>query len=295
MDRIYQRVSLLVINCLILLLKFNLLQLKIRHTIQNKAIIYVNNGGNNEAVKTVSDAIKGSFTDGKATEKATDINKLIDDNLPQGYHYVSGKLTEDKAITPETASDITVVVAKDDTTSDKTLTEDQKEAKEYTQVIKFYDESTKQTLAKSEEYTGSLENGSTTEKASDVNAFIDQNIPNGYEYVSGKLDKDRTININDIADITVTVKKAADTTSSKSDEPGGMSLKFEDAKTKTQLSVDSLDGTVGQTIPLTKSQEYNKLVKQGYHLASGDSSVVLGQLTGTWQLPPEHIVYMTKD
>ena len=64
-------------------------------------------------VKTASGVITGTLTNGSGTVAMNDANSLIDSNMPTGYHYVSGKLTQNETVNSANPAALVVIVAQD--------------------------------------------------------------------------------------------------------------------------------------------------------------------------------------
>jgi hypothetical protein len=135
------------------------------------------------------------LTNGQAVVSAADVNSKIDLNLPQGYEYISGKLATDEVVKSQTPTAITVIV------QSKTP-----QQQNFSQNIVYKTGDGIIIKNVTGAMTGKLVNGTATVYASDVNAKIDSNMPQGYEYISGKLTTDELIANATPADVVVIVK-----------------------------------------------------------------------------------------
>lgn len=81
-------------------------------------IVYQTAAG--KVVKTLTNGISGSLKGNTATVSKTTVNICINNNLPQGYHYVSGQLNADETIREAVPAAIKVTVSQESHSKNKT-------------------------------------------------------------------------------------------------------------------------------------------------------------------------------
>lgn len=135
--------------------------------------------------------------------------------------------------------------------------------------------------------SGQLTNGSATISATEVNHVIDQHMPAGYDYVSGKLSQAETINSTTPAAITVTVKKAGGDTPTPTPTQGEVVITYvEQGNESHVLGTTSVSGTNGSTVNVQSTIENN--VPEHWQIAEGFTIPSTEVVPGAVQVPLVH-------
>lgn len=143
-----------------------------------------------QIVNTATNVISGQLVNGQANIPLGKINQLIDQTLPQGYSYVSGKLVQPELISDPNPAPLIVIV----------------DSLHFQQDIVYQlgDGSIVKTVPKA--ITGLLKNSQATISAAEINSKIDLHRPNGYAYISGKAAADEVVNSQKLPAIRVVVQ-----------------------------------------------------------------------------------------
>ena len=206
-------------------------------------------------VKTVTGALTGTLTNGSATVTKDAANSKIDADMPSGYDYVSGKLNADETITSTTPNALVVTVKQhNNTPATENFSQDI--------VYKLADGTKVKTVTGA--LTGTLTNGSATVTKNVANNKIDADMPSGYDYVSGKLSADETINSQAPAALVVIVKQHNNTPTP-----------VEDTKVTYIFHDDTDNKTVGTPVVVSgkpgTSHATGLTIPAGYKLAEGQT------------------------
>ena len=183
-------------------------------------------------VKTASGVINGNFTGGSGTATMSNVNSLIDSNMPAGYEYVSGKLTADETVNSKTPAALVVIVKR----AGSTPTPEQGEV-----TITYVDKDNPSHVLGTASVTGN--NGSSVAVADTIN----NNVPAHW-----KIDPSFTVPTSETVPGSVTVPLVHATKTIKPDDPGVDPNKpdYQDMfKTVTRtINVNNPDGSVARTL-----------------------------------------------
>lgn len=89
-------------------------------TTYHQDLIYQDQDG--QVIKKVNNAISGTLVYGSATVAQADLNVCVNNNLPRGYQYVSGKPVADEQINGFSTPALTIVVKKTDPAKQAAMT-----------------------------------------------------------------------------------------------------------------------------------------------------------------------------